>query len=83
MYVCTEEGYRVSFLRLLERTRHTLYIPGLNGLQVNQVDRENDKRTSTCTLIPSKLLAACNTRVQLSGCALTIRTTPKQLLHES
>ena len=33
----------------------------LNGLQVNQVDRENDKRTSTYTqLVLSKLVAACN-----------------------
>ena len=33
----------------------------LNGLQVDQVDRENDKRTSTYTqLVLSKLVAACN-----------------------
>ena len=33
----------------------------LNGLQVDQVDRENDKRTSTYTqLVLSKLVATCN-----------------------
>ena len=33
----------------------------LNGLQVDQVDRENDKRTSTYTqLVLRKLVAACN-----------------------
>ena len=33
----------------------------LNGLQVDQVDRENDKRISTYTqLVLSKLIAACN-----------------------
>ena len=33
----------------------------LNGLQVNQVDREHDKRSSTYTqLLLSKLVAACN-----------------------
>ena len=33
----------------------------LNGFQVDQVDRENDKRTSTYTqLVLSKLVAACN-----------------------
>ena len=33
----------------------------LNGLQVDQVDRENDKQTSTYTqLVLSKLVAACN-----------------------
>ena len=35
----------------------------LNGLQVDQVDRENDKRTSTYTqlhVVLSKLAAACN-----------------------
>ena len=33
----------------------------LNGLQVDQVDRENDKRTSTYTqLVLSKLVAAYN-----------------------
>ena len=33
----------------------------LNGLQVEQVDRENDKRTSTYTqLVIGKLVAACN-----------------------
>ena len=32
----------------------------LNGLQVDQVDKENDKRTSTYTqLVLSKLVAAC------------------------
>ena len=37
----------------------------LNGFQVDQVDRENDKQTSTCTqLVPSKLIAACNARIQ-------------------
>ena len=50
----------------------------LNSLQVDQVDRENDKRTSTCTytqLVPSKLIAACNAHVQLSGCGLTINAS--------
>ena len=33
----------------------------LNGLQVHQVDRENDKQTSTYTwLVLSKLVTACN-----------------------
>ena len=49
---------------------------GLNGLQVDQVHRENDKRTSTYTqLVNSKLVAACNARV--------IPATPTQLLRES
>ena len=38
-----------------------VFSAGLNGLQVDQVDRENDKRASTYTqLVPSKLIAACN-----------------------
>ena len=57
---------------------------GLNDHQVDQVDRENYKRTSACTqLVPSKLIAACNACIQLSGCGLIIRATPEQLLHES
>ena len=56
---------------------------GLNGLQVDQVDRENNKQTTTYTqLVPSKLVAACNARVQLSGCGLTIHATTTQLLRE-
>ena len=40
-----------------------------NGLQVHQVDRENDKQTSTYTkLAPSKFIAAC----KFSGCRQTI-----------
>ena len=59
----------------------------LNGLQVDQVNRENDKRTSTYTqlLANSSLpvtLPACNTRIQLSGCGLTIRAMPTHLLSE-
>ena len=68
---------------------HKLYIyaitfsAGLNGLQVDQVDRENEKRTSTHTqLVPSKLVASCNVRVQLSGCGLTIHATTTQFLRE-
>ena len=48
---------------------------GLNGLQVDEVDRENDKRTSTP-------LAACTTCVQYPRCGVTIRATPTQLLRE-
>ena len=38
----------------------------LNGLQADYVERENDKRTSTYTLlVPSKLVAdACNAPLQ-------------------
>ena len=53
---------------------HKLYtyksvLCALNGFQVDQVGRENDKQTSTYTqLVPSKLFAACdlacNARVQ-------------------
>ena len=34
---------------------------------------ENDKQTSTYTLLgPSKLVPACNTRIQYSGCSLAV-----------
>ena len=37
---------------------------GLNGLQLDQVDRENDKRASSYTqLVPSKLIPACNASI--------------------
>ena len=56
---------------------------GLNGLQVDQVDRENDKTNFYYKqLVPSKLVAACNACVQLSRCSLTIRATTTQLLRE-
>ena len=69
---------------------HKLYIlyaiafsAGLNGLQVDQVDSENDKPTSTYTqLVSSELVTACNARVQLPRCGLTIRAMPPQLLLE-
>ena len=55
----------------------------LNGLQVHQVDRENDKQSSTYTqLDPSKSITACNTHIHYSGCGLTIHATSTQLLHE-
>ena len=38
---------------------------GLNGLEADQVDEENGKRTSAYTqLVPSKLITACNKHVQ-------------------
>ena len=50
---------------------------GVNDLQVDQVDRENDKRASTYTqLVPSKFVAVCNASV----ICLIIRATPTQLL---
>ena len=55
---------------LSEYTLHQLVIytqfsAGLNGLQVDQVDSESDKRTSTYTqLVASKLVAACIASVQ-------------------
>ena len=51
-----------------------VFPPGLNGLQVDQVDRENNKRT--LSYIPSRLYY---TRPR---CGLTIHATPTQLLHE-
>ena len=65
-------------------TTSTSYISGLNGLQVNLVDRENDKRTFTyMQLVTSKLVTACNAHGQLSGYGLIIHNMPTQLLHES
>ena len=40
---------------------------GLNGLQVDQVSRENDSGTATCSytkLVASKLVTVCNTYIQ-------------------
>ena len=37
-----------------------VFFNGLNSLQVNQVDRENNKRTTYTRLVPSNLNAACN-----------------------
>ena len=61
-----------------------VFSAGLNGVEVDQVHRENDLKTSTFTqlLVPSKLITASNTCVQLSRCHLTIHVTPTQLLHE-
>ena len=60
----------------------------LNSIQVDQVDKEDDKRTSTYTrLVLSKLVIACNraymqrTRSVVGG-GLTIRAMPTQLLRE-
>ena len=48
---------------------------GLNSLQVDKVDRENDKRTSTHTeLVPSKLITACH------ACRL-VRVWPNYTCH--
>ena len=48
---------------------------GLNILQVNKADGESDKQTSPYTqmLVPSKLFAACNARLQYSMCERTKR----------
>ena len=57
---------------------------GLNRLQVNQVDRENDKQTSPYTqLVPSKLITDCTAHAQQSKCGLAIHAKPTQLLCES
>ena len=47
-----------------------VFSAGLNGLQVDQVDKENDKR------------AYCTTRVQYPRCGMTIHVIPTQLLRE-
>ena len=70
-------GIMLSYSTLSIRYIHKLYIYAiafsaeLNSLQVYQVDKENDKRTSNYTqlhVVPSKLVAAChlacNSRVQ-------------------
>ena len=55
-----------------------------NGLQVHQVDKENDEPTSTYTkLVPSKFIPACNAHVHYSGCMLTIVVTPTIIVREA
>ena len=41
------------------------FSPGLNGLQVHEVDKENDKLTSPyAKFVPRKLAAACTVHAQ-------------------
>ena len=48
---------------------------GLNGLQVDLVDRQNNKRTSTYSqLVPSKRVAACNALYSLTVSAARARS---------
>ena len=73
--------------------RTSVFSAGLNGLQLNQLDQKNGKRTTAYTqLVPtcSKFVAASNTRIQYFGfgCGLTtiyyiyICAMSTQLLHE-
>ena len=54
----------------------------LNSLQVHQVIRENNKRTSTYThLVPSKLVAACNAGVLIVQCIYILQVQPTYTCH--
>ena len=58
--------YSVTFyIYTHTHTHEIVFSPGLNRLQVHQVDRKNDKRASTYTqLVPSKLVAARKASVE-------------------
>ena len=56
---------------------------GLNTFQADQVNERTNNQTSPYTqLVPSALVATTNAHVQQSGCSLTIRAMPTQLLHK-